>query len=141
MGDYRPGLLAADEHSVLSPLAECKFTKEDIRSLARFYGLPNWNKPASPCLSSRFPYGESISTEKLRMVENAEDLLNEHGFEEVRVRFIKNTARIEVPAGEIEKLKLLYHSLQPAILSFGFETCEIDPEGLVSGKMNRVIGQ
>jgi uncharacterized protein len=139
MGDFRPGLQAADEHRVLSPLAECNFTKEDIRSLARFYGLPNWNKPASPCLSSRFPYGEAITAEKLKMVEKAENLLNEHGFEDVRVRYIKNSARIEVPIHEMEKLKIIYSDLEPSILSVGFDTCEIDNEGLVSGKLNRTI--
>jgi pyridinium-3,5-biscarboxylic acid mononucleotide sulfurtransferase len=140
MHDYRPGLKAADNYEVLSPLAECEFTKEDIRNLAHFYGLPIWNKPASPCLSSRFPYGEAITVEKLKMVERAEDLLNEQGFEDVRVRFIKNSARIEVPSAEIDKLQKIYPTLEPSILSVGFSTCEIDPEGLVSGKLNREIG-
>jgi uncharacterized protein len=141
MGDFRPGLKAADEHRVLSPLADCKFTKEDIRTVARFYNLPNWNKPASPCLSSRFPYGEAITAEKLKMVEQAEDLLNDYGFDDVRVRYIKNSARIEVPAHEIDKLKVLYSTLEPSLLSVGFDTCEIDEEGLLSGKLNRGINR
>lgn len=140
-GDYRPGLQAAADNKVQSPLAECKFTKEDIRIVAESYGLPNWNKPASPCLSSRFPYGEEISVKKLKMVERAEDLVNEFGFEDVRVRYIKNTARIEVPFSQVEKLALLYDKLSPSIQSIGFEDCEIDPEGLISGKLNRSINK
>jgi uncharacterized protein len=139
MSDYRPGLQAADNHNIRSPLAECKFTKEDIRILSRYYGLPNWNKPASPCLSSRFPYGETINVEKLRMVEKAEDLLNEFGFNDVRVRYSDKSARIEVPSSDIAKLKRMYSRLEPSLLSVGFESCDIDPEGLVSGKLNRRI--
>jgi pyridinium-3,5-biscarboxylic acid mononucleotide sulfurtransferase len=140
-GDFRPGLQAADEHKVYSPLAECKFEKEDIRLISKHYGLPNWNKPASPCLSSRFPYGESINVEKLKMIEKAEDLLNEYGFEDVRVRYIKNNARIEVQADKISKLEEVFKKIKPEVLSFGFNDCEIDPEGLVSGKLNRVINK
>lgn len=137
--DFRPGLKAAKKYEVLSPLAECKFTKEDIRNVAEYYSLPNWNKPASPCLSSRFPYGEKISVEKLKMVEKAEDIVNEYGFEDVRVRYIKNTARIEVPYNQINELTLLFDKISQSIQSVGFENCEIDTEGLVSGKLNRSI--
>jgi uncharacterized protein len=138
-GDFRPGLKAAEEHKVYSPLAECKFTKNDIRKLARHYKLPNWNKPASPCLSSRFPYGEKISVEKLKMVEKAEDILNDFGFDNVRVRFIENIAKIEVPVNQIPVLQETIEQIIPSILSFGFENCEIDKEGFVSGKLNRQI--
>jgi uncharacterized protein len=140
-GDYRPGLQAGKAHKVLSPLAECGFNKDDIRKLANHYGLPNWNKPASPCLSSRFPYGESISVEKLRMVEKAEDILNDYGFEDVRVRYINNTARIEVSSDKVSDLKLVISEMAPSILSIGFNHCEIDQEGLISGKLNREIGK
>jgi pyridinium-3,5-biscarboxylic acid mononucleotide sulfurtransferase len=156
MGDYRPGLEAAGEHKVMSPLADCHFTKDDIRLLSFFYNLPNWNKPASPCLSSRFPYGERITEAKLRMVERAEDTLNSFGFNDVRVRYMPaarqqdghlintnrngQTARIEVPAAAIDKLKECFPSIESQLLSLGFEHCEIDPEGLVSGKLNRKIG-
>jgi uncharacterized protein len=140
-GDFRPGLKAAEDHKIFSPLAECGFNKEDIRMLAKHYGLPIWNKPASPCLSSRFPYGEAISIEKLKMVEKAEDLLNLHGFEDVRVRYISNNARIEVPADKISELKVIFKEIEPEIASFGFGTSEIDEEGLVSGKLNRVISK
>jgi uncharacterized protein len=139
IGDFRPGLKAAKDHKVLSPLTECKFTKDDIRKVARWYGLPNWSKPASPCLSSRFPYGEVITVEKLKMVEKAEDLLNLHGFDDVRVRFVNNSARIEVHADRISELQVIFSKLAPEIKSIGFKNCEIDLEGLVSGKMNRDI--
>jgi uncharacterized protein len=141
LGDFRPGLKAAEDHKVYSPLAECGFTKDDIRLLAKHYGIPIWDKPASPCLSSRFPYGESISVKKLKMVEKAEDLLNLHGFEDVRVRYISNNARIEVPFDKISNLKAIFKNLEPEFISIGFDTCEIDQEGLVSGKLNRAISK
>jgi pyridinium-3,5-biscarboxylic acid mononucleotide sulfurtransferase len=140
-GDFRPGLQAADDHNIYSPLAECKFNKEDIRLVSKHYGLPNWNKPASPCLSSRFPYGESISVNKLKMVEKAEDLLNNYGFEDVRVRYINNIARIEVLADKIPELEAVFVEIKPKIISIGFLNCEIDSEGLVSGKLNREIAK
>lgn len=136
-GDYRPGLEAADQHKVLSPLAECEFSKKDIRTVAKFYGLPNWNKPASPCLSSRFPYGESITEGKLKMVEQAEDILNDFGFDDVRVRYFDNKAKIEVPSDRIQELEHSFPEIQSKVTSFGFDDCSIDSEGLVSGKLNR----
>jgi pyridinium-3,5-biscarboxylic acid mononucleotide sulfurtransferase len=138
-GDFRPGLKAANDHKIMSPLAECKFTKEDIREVARWYGLPNWNKPASPCLSSRIPYGEGITIEKLRQVEQAENLLNRFGFDDVRVRLIKNVARIEVPGNRVPELKMVIDRIKPEFESYGFEGTLIDEEGLVSGKLNRNI--
>ncbi|MBA7577125.1 Pyridinium-3,5-bisthiocarboxylic acid mononucleotide synthase [subsurface metagenome] len=140
-GDFRPGLQAAEEYKVYSPLAECKFIKEDIRNVARYYNLPNWNKPASPCLSSRFPYGEEISVDKLKMIEKAEDILNDFGFDDVRVRYINNSARIEVPSDQLSGLEQAFDQIAPSILSFGFENCEIDAEGLISGKLNRNIAR
>ena len=136
-GDFRPGLKAADDYKVLSPLAICRFTKENIREVAKYYRLPNWKKPASPCLSSRFPYGETISEEKLRMVEKAEDMLNDYGFDDVRVRYIDNKARIEVVSDKIDELRIIFKDITPRVKAIGFDECEIDPEGLVSGKLNR----
>ena len=138
-GDYRPGLKAAEEYVALSPLAECGFDKQDIRELAKQYSLPVWDKPASPCLSSRFPYGEKISAEKLKMVERAEDFLNEYGFSNVRVRFFNGTARIEVPKTSIELLNKYFDKIELKLLEIGFASCEIDQEGLVSGKLNRKL--
>lgn len=139
--DYRPGMKAADKYRALSPLADCGFTKEDIRELSNHYGLSVWDKPASPCLSSRFPYGEEISIEKLKMVENAEEIIFGHGFSDVRVRYDKGTARIEVPQNEVADLTEKQEDIKSEILKFGFEKCEIDMEGLVSGKLNRVLKQ
>ena len=138
-GDYRPGLEAAREHLVRSPLSECELEKTDVRALARNLNLFTWDKPASPCLSSRFPYGEAITLRKLRMVEDAENLLNDYGFEDIRVRHLGKQARIEVPATMIEQLKEVYNEIEPKILELGFESCSMDEEGLVSGKLNREI--
>ena len=141
LGDYRPGQQAAAQHQVLSPLADCGFRKEDIRLVARHFGLPNWNKPASPCLSSRFPYGVAIDPAKLAMVERAEDYLNGLGFADVRVRFVDGIGRVEVPADCLPDLGRLFDQVRLAILACGFNDCEIDPEGLVSGKLNRALFQ
>jgi pyridinium-3,5-biscarboxylic acid mononucleotide sulfurtransferase len=136
-GDYRPGLKAAEEYVALSPLAECGLDKQDIRLLAKEYNLPVWDKPASPCLSSRFPYGEKITADRLKMVEKAEDLLNEYGFSDVRVRYFSEIARIEVPAKEVKALSGQMDQLKAKFIELGFRDCEIDEEGLVSGKLNR----
>ncbi|MBN2347621.1 MAG: ATP-dependent sacrificial sulfur transferase LarE [Bacteroidales bacterium] len=139
LGDYRPGLKAAENFSALSPLAECGLDKNDIRKLAKHYKLFVWDKPASPCLSSRFPYGESISKEKLKQIERSEDLLNSFGFDDVRVRYIKNIAKIEVPNEQIKKLQDKISAISSEFKKFGFENCVIDQEGLISGKLNRNI--
>ena len=139
-GDYRPGMQAANEFKVLSPLLECEITKETIRKVSKYFDLNVWNKPASPCLSSRFPYGEKITIEKLQMVEDAENLLNEKGFYNVRVRYRGGGASIEVPQKEIPSLKLLLDkNIQGQFENFGFNQVKIDEEGFVSGKLNREI--
>lgn len=139
LGDYRPGIKAAKEFRVYKPLADCNFTKEDIRAMARHFDLPTWDKPASPCLSSRIPYGQEVTVEKLRQIEEAEDMLNSLGFNDVRVRHYGDKARIEVPANQLERLKLHESAIKDNIKDLGFKQCEIDEEGLVSGKLNRAI--
>ncbi len=139
LGDYRPGLEAADEFRVLSPLAECRLSKQDIRALARHFGLSTWDKPASPCLSSRFPYGQPITVERLRQVEAGEVILNQYGFDDVRLRHFGKDARIEVPRHEVARLQGLFPEIRPRILALGFEECLIDEEGLISGKLNRAL--
>lgn len=141
LGDYRPGINAAQKNAVLSPMVECKINKNDIREIARYYGLPNWDKPASPCLSSRIPYNQTVTREKLKQVELAEDILNEFGFEDVRVRHYGNYGKIEVHAEDLNRLKSMQDEVVTKITALGFERCEIDEEGLVSGKLNRVIKQ
>ena len=139
LGDYRPGLQSAANHNIQAPLVQCQVTKEDIRQLALYFGLPNWNKPASPCLSSRIPYNQTITLEKLQQVEKAESLLNDLGFIDVRVRHYGNYAKVEVPAEELGKLQPISDLIISKIKALGFEDVHIDQEGLVSGKLNRSI--
>lgn len=139
LSDYRPGLVAANEHDVRSPLAELGLTKADIRKLAKYFEIPFWNKPASPCLSSRIPYGSKVSAEKLRQIEKAEGVLNDFGFKDVRVRHYENTCKIEVPLKQMDLLKEYSDEIFTLINKIGFDTCSIDEEGLVSGKLNNVL--
>lgn len=139
LGDYRPGLKAAGEFHALSPLAECGFNKDDIRELSQKFNLFVWDKPASPCLSSRFPYGESITREKLRMVEDAEEVLFDYGFHTARVRHYGDTARIEVNSDQLNVLEQIFEEVKEKIIAIGFRLCEIDKEGFVSGKLNRAL--
>lgn len=141
LGDYRPGLKSAEENNILSPFIDCKIDKIKIREIAQFFNLTVWNKPASPCLSSRFPYGESISAEKLKRVEEAEEILNQFGFDNVRVRSYGETARVEVEKSNVEKLKEIIISIEPKLKLIGFANIEIDEEGFISGKMNRVLNE
>lgn len=139
LGDYRPGLDAAKKNSVESPLVDCRLTKEDVRTIAKYFDLPNWNKPASPCLSSRIPYNQVVTFEKLRQIEAAEDMLNRFGFEEVRVRHFGSFGKIEIPKTDMEKINPLKDVIFSEMKNIGFEHTEIDHEGFVSGKMNRVL--
>ncbi len=139
LGDYRPGMDAANKYNVFSPMVECKVSKDQLREIARYFGLPSWNKPSSPCLSSRIPYNHEITAEKLRQIELAEDILYDAGFSDVRVRHYGDVAKIEVKNNELEKLKAMRELVVSKISNLGFSTVEIDDEGLVSGKLNRVI--
>ncbi len=138
-GDYRPGLKAATKYEVLSPLAECKVTKEEIRQIARFYKLPNWDKPASPCLSSRIPYNHKITQKKLVEIEQAEEVLNSFGFNDVRVRHYGDHGKIEVSQKDVPRLLELKETVVEKVRQVGFKEVLIDEEGLVSGKLNRVL--
>jgi uncharacterized protein len=137
--DYRPGIQAAKERGTRSPLAEVGLSKLDVRELARYLGLPWWDKPAQPCLSSRFPYGEAITVEKLRRVGQAERYLRELGWRTLRVRSEGDTARIELPAAEIPSFvaKTDLPTLVAAFQSFGFVYVFLDLEGFRSGKLNQ----
>ena len=139
LGDYRPGIDAAKKNLVLSPLVDCKVKKDEIREIARHFNLPNWNKPASPCLSSRIPYNQSVTMEKLKQIEAAEDILNRYGFEDVRVRHYGTYGKIEVQKTDFDKLLSVKDIVITEMEEVGFERIEIDEEGLVSGKMNRVL--
>src|SRR5215469_3715743 len=104
-GDYRPGMLAARQHDVRSPLLDCALNKADVRRLAAYWQLPVWDKPASPCLSSRIAYGQAVTPERVAMIDRAEQFLREHGFRELRVRYHgDDLARVEVPLDELSRL-------------------------------------
>jgi len=137
--DYRPGIEASKKAGVLSPLAKFKFSKQDIRDISRALGFPWWDKPAQPCLSSRFPYGNEITSERLKMVEKAEEYLKLGGLSEVRVRCQGTTARIEIPKNEFEHFFNNYklNDLVKYFTNLGFNCTSLDLEGLISGKLNR----
>jgi uncharacterized protein len=142
LGDYRPGLVAAAEHSVRHPLQEAGFTKADVRALAKHWGLPTWDKPASPCLSSRLAPGVAVSRERTGRVEAAERLLRELGLRECRVRLHENElARIEVPAAEIARLALaeVREPLARRLRELGFRYVTLDLEGFRTGSMNELV--
>jgi uncharacterized protein len=137
--DYRPGIQASKQAGVISPLAKFKVSKQDIRDISRALGFPWWDKPAQPCLSSRFPYGHEITSERLKMVEKAEEYLKECGLSEVRVRCQGSTARIEIPQDELKHFfnKYNFSELVQYFSNLGFNCTSLDLEGLVSGKLNR----
>lgn len=139
LGDYRPGLKAADEFEVRSPLSDCGIDKEGVRALAAYFKLQCWNKPASPCLSSRVPYGEEITVKKLRQIEDAEALVKDVGFPINRVRHYGDTARVEVAEDLQTKLAENREVIAEGIRKLGFAQVDFDEEGFVSGKLNRVI--
>jgi pyridinium-3,5-biscarboxylic acid mononucleotide sulfurtransferase len=139
--DYRPGMKAASEKRVRHPLVEAELAKAEIRELSRSLGLPTWDKPASPCLSSRFPYGTRITAEGLRQVEEGERLLRAMGFKVARVRYHGDVARLEVDSREIGRL------LEPAaretvdreLRKLGFRFVTVDLKGFRSGSLNEGI--
>jgi pyridinium-3,5-biscarboxylic acid mononucleotide sulfurtransferase len=142
MGDYRPGLRAASEHGVRHPLQECGLSKADVRSLAQAWNLPTWDKPATPCLSSRIAYGEDVNSERVRMVDQAEQWLRQRGLRVLRVRYHKgDLARIEVQLDDLPRfVKLdLRGELIPAFRALGFKFVTLDLEGFRSGSLNSVI--
>ncbi len=142
MGDYRPGMQAAEEMSVLAPLKEAGFTKADIRELARQKELPNWNRPAAACLATRLPYNMEITRERLEMVEGAENVLMALGFFGFRVRHLGDTARIEVRPADFVRLIKPERRLKiiQELRNMGFTYVTLDLEGYSSGRMNRSIG-
>ena len=140
-GDYRPGLRAVAELGVRSPLREAGLSKEEIRTLSRAFGLPTWNKPSFACLASRFVYGETISREKLSMVDRAEQILLDHGFRQVRVRVHGNLARIELPPEDISRLMddSLRRDAYGAVKALGFAYVSLDLGGYRTGSMNETL--
>lgn len=139
LGDYRPGIQAAKERGARSPLAEVGVTKLEVRQISQYLGLPWWDKPAQPCLSSRFPYGEEITLEKLHRVGRAERYLRDLGLRNLRVRSAGETARIELPADQIKEFVADNNldALVTAFQGYGFTYVTLDLEGFRSGKLNQ----
>ncbi|AFZ60169.1 ATP-dependent sacrificial sulfur transferase LarE [Anabaena cylindrica FACHB-243] len=141
--DYRPGIQAAKERGARSPLAEIGITKAEVRQFSQQLGLPWWDKPAQPCLSSRFPYGEEITIAKLQRVGRAEIYLRNLGWDNLRVRSQEDTARIELSPEQIKKFVLTTDlpSLVIAFQNLGFIYVTLDLEGYRSGKLNQVLNR
>ena len=141
LGDFRPGLEAADEHGVHAPLAETGITKAELRQLAEWLGVPTAHKPASPCLSSRVQYGEAITPEKLRQIDAAETLLRGLGFRECRVRHHDTVARIEVPASQIARFAddALRAEVERVVRELGYQYVTLDLRGFRSGSLNELM--
>lgn len=142
LGDYRPGIEAGRMQGVLTPLAELSIGKQLVRELARYFGVPNHDLPASPCLASRVAYGIEVTADRLQRIEQAENVLRDHGFDEVRVRLhADELARIEVPRSQLGQLFALHAEMdlssQFRLLGFRFVT--VDMQGLQSGSMNRTL--
>lgn len=143
LSDYRPGLKAINELGVVSPLKEAGITKNDIRTLSKEMGLPTWNKPSFACLSSRFPYGEEITREKLQIVDKAEQYLLDLGFKQLRVRYHNGIARIEVSPDERKKFfdEPLMDKVYNEFKKFGFNYVTLDLKGYRTGSMNETINK
>ena len=139
LGDHRPGLIAADEHGVKSPLVDAGFTKPDIRQLADHLGLENAQKPQAACLSSRFPYGTAIDEQLLAQVEQAENVLSGLGFTQFRVRHHGELARLELLPIEFPKAIDLGLQIEKAIKACGYKFVSMDLRGFRSGSLNEGI--
>ena len=140
LADYRPGLQAAAEHEVVQPLAEVGLTKAEIRALSREMGLPTWDKPQQPCLSSRIPYGTEVTAERLAQLARSEMALRALGLREFRVRYHGEIARIEVAEAEFERLARVRADAVAALKGAGFKFVTIDLEPFRSGRLNEAAG-
>jgi len=138
-GEHRPGLRASTEEGILHPFIEAGCTKQDIRDMAKECSLPVWQKPSAACLASRIPYGDSITPEKLRMIEKAEEFLSARGFGQLRVRLHGNIARIEVHKEEMKRILDQQAAITGALRTLGFSYVTLDLEGYRSGSMDEVL--
>jgi len=140
-GDHRPGMSAAKEWNIRSPLLEAKLSKADVRALAQKLNLPNWEKPALACLSSRIPYGTPVTIQSLSQIEQAENFLRDAGFANVRVRHHTNLARIEVDADDLPRLlqQPLHDDLLKHFKSLGYTYITVDLQGFRSGSGNEIL--
>ena len=135
-GDYRPGMIAASEHKVRSPMVEAGLAKADVRAIAKLLDIPIWDKPAQPCLSSRIPYGTPVTVENLSMVEQTENYLRDLGLKEVRARHHDRLCRIEVGEDEIEFAFGHRKEIVAAVKKIGYLWVSLDMSGLRSGSLN-----
>ncbi|MFZ0182213.1 MAG: ATP-dependent sacrificial sulfur transferase LarE [Methanoregula sp.] len=138
-GEHRPGLAASTEEGIIHPFLDAGLTKNDIREIARDEGLSFWDKPSAACLSSRIPYGDAITGEKLSMIEEAEAFLHGKGFVQVRVRVHGKVARIEVPKDEMHALLDMHAAVTGALRALGFSYVTLDLEGYRTGSMDEVL--
>lgn len=138
--DHRPGLKAAGEHAVVQPLAEAGLSKDEIRALSREAGLPTWDKPQQPCLSSRIPYGTQVTPERLQQLARSEMALRRLGLREFRVRYHGDVARIEVASDELPRLLEVRDQASAALRDAGFKFVSVDLEPLRSGRLNEAAG-
>ncbi|HKU73183.1 MAG TPA: ATP-dependent sacrificial sulfur transferase LarE [Pyrinomonadaceae bacterium] len=141
LGDFRPGRQAAAQHAVRSPLIEVGLSKSEVRELSRKATLPTWDKPASPCLSSRIAYGTTVTIERLSKVDRGEEILREFGFREFRVRHHDQLVRLEIAQTEMDRVlqKDLLDDLARRFRELGFKYVTLDLEGFRSGSMNEVL--
>jgi pyridinium-3,5-biscarboxylic acid mononucleotide sulfurtransferase len=139
LGDHRPGLQAAHEQGVRAPILEAGIKKSEIRHLSRQFGLRTWDKPSFACLSSRIPYGEMITAQKLSMIDQAEDFLIQLGFRQVRVRQHENLARIEVPAEELGEVVAVAETIHAKLKEIGYAYITMDLKGYRTGSLNEVL--
>lgn len=139
--DYRPGRAAAGKHMVRSPLIEVGLTKQEVRELSRHAGLPTWDKPASPCLSSRIAYGTTVTIERLNSIDRGEEIMRELGFREFRVRHHENLVRLEIAPAELERAlrRDVVDDLAQRFRQLGFKYVTLDLHGYRSGAMNEVL--
>lgn len=138
--DYRPGAKAAREHGVRSPLQEAGLTKQEIRELSHARGLPTWDQPSAPCLSSRLPYGLAVTPQRLRQVEHAEQIVRDLGVKEFRVRHHGDAARLEIAPAEIPTVVAHASKVDTAIRRLGFRKVLLDVEGYRRGALNEALG-
>jgi pyridinium-3,5-biscarboxylic acid mononucleotide sulfurtransferase len=141
LGDYRPGRTAAGEHGVRSPLVEVGISKKELRELSRRAGLPTWDKPASPCLSSRIAYGTPVTIERLTKVERGEEIMRRLGFREFRVRHHDELVRLEVAPAELDLAlkREVVETLARKFRALGFKYVTLDLHGFRSGAMNEIL--
>ncbi|SHL03647.1 ATP-dependent sacrificial sulfur transferase LarE [Desulforamulus aeronauticus] len=141
LGDFRPGMRAVQELGIRSPLQEVGFTKSEIRELSRQLALPTWNKPSSPCLATRIPYGQKITEEKLRRVEAAEEYLKKQGFTPLRVRHYQQEARLEIAKEQFSYLLSRLEEVSSRLKELGFTAVTLDLSGFRSGSMNEILSE